>query len=133
MIIISLYISAIRSLYYIKNTAAIEFCEYLLNEFQTTSLDLFGEGFQSITFHFVNKHLIEDVKKHGSLIGHSMFSLEGTLGIYNKTLNGTVNLSEQYIKSKLTYYIHNIIHISLVILIQTIFYFKMSSTALVLF
>ncbi len=73
------------------------------------------------------------VKKHGSLIGHSMFSLEGTLGIYNKTLNGTVNLSEQYIKSKLTYYIHNIIHISLVIIIQTLFYFKMSSTAVDLF
>ena len=48
----------------------------------------------------MGKHLIDDVNKHGSLLGNSLSSLESTAGYYKNTLNGTVNLSEQYIQSK---------------------------------
>ena len=58
-----------------------------------------SQEFESFTFHLTTKHLLDDVKKHGSLIGHSMFSLEGSLGFFNSTLHGNDNLSEQYIKS----------------------------------
>ena len=40
------------------------------------------------------------LKKHGSLLGHSLFSLESTAGYFKNTLNGTVNLSEHCIQSK---------------------------------
>ena len=59
------------------------------------------------TFHCVSKHLINDVKLHGSLIGHSMFGLEGCLGYLRKTLKGTRGLDSQYIKSKLKKHINH--------------------------
>jgi hypothetical protein len=64
-----------------------------------TSIKHFGKEIETFTFHLTTKHLVEDVMHHGSLIGHSMFSLEGSLGFFNKTLHGNINLSEQYVKS----------------------------------
>jgi hypothetical protein len=89
-----------RLLYIVKDTGIFDYCESLLKLFSKSSLRVFGEEFQTFTFHLLTKHLIDDVKKHGSLLGHSLFSLESTAGYYKNTLNGTVNLSEQYIQSK---------------------------------
>ena len=82
-------------------TSAYEFCEVLLELFRMKSIKHFGKEIETFTFYLTAKHLVEDVMHHGSLIGHSMFSLEfsGSLGFFNKTLHGNINLSEQYVKS----------------------------------
>jgi hypothetical protein len=90
-----------RELYIVKDTGIFDYCEALLKFFLKSSLKIFGDDkIQTFTFHLLTKHLIDDVKKHGSLIGHSLFSLESAAGYFKNTLNGTVNLSEQYIQSK---------------------------------
>jgi hypothetical protein len=86
----------------VKDTSVLEFSEVLLELFRMTSLQRFGREIESFTFHLTVKHLVNNVKLHGSLIGHSMFSLEGSLGFFNSTLNGNVNLSEQYVKSNIS-------------------------------
>ena len=43
-------------------------------------------------------HLIQDVKRHGSLSQHSMFALESSLGYFKKKIHGTTSLSSQFIK-----------------------------------
>ena len=88
-------------MYFVKDTGIFDYCETLLKFFTESSILIFGEDqVQTFTFHLLTKHLINDVKKHGSLLGHSLFSLESTAGYFKNTLNGTVNLSEQYIQSK---------------------------------
>ena len=88
-------------MYFVKDTGIFDYCETLLKFFTESSILIFGEDqAQTFTFHLLTKHLINDVKKHGSLLGHSLFSLESTAGYFKNTLNGTVNLSEQYIQSK---------------------------------
>ena len=74
--------------------------EYLIYLFRSSFTTLYGQGNQSYTLHCITRQLVKDAKKHGSLVGHSLFSLEGCLGLFNKTLNGTVNLSHAYIKSQ---------------------------------
>ena len=86
-------------MYIVNDTSNLEFADVLLELFRMTSIRRCDKDIESFTFHLITKHLVDDVKKHGSLIGHSMFSLEGSLGFFNSTLHGNVNLSEQYIKS----------------------------------
>ena len=71
-----------------------------MEAFKVNHLHYHGHDKQTFTFHCLTKHLIEDTKKHGSLKGHSLFSLESCLGTFNKTLNGTTNLPFEYIRSK---------------------------------
>jgi len=87
-----------RELYIVKDKGLFDYCEALLKFFSKSSLKIFGEDkIHTFTFHLLTQRLIDDVKEHGSLIGVSLFSLESTNGYFNNTLNGTVNLSEQYI------------------------------------
>lgn len=58
----------------------------------------YGEENRTYTFHCISKHLVDDVKLHGSLISHSMFSAESSLGYFRRCLNGTRGLNNQYIK-----------------------------------
>ena len=74
--------------------------EYLIDLFRSSFTTLYGQENQSYTFHCITRHLVKDAKKHGSLVSHSLFSLEGCIGLFNITLNGTVNLSHAYIKSQ---------------------------------
>ena len=59
-----------------------------------------GNECLTYTFHTVVKHLVDDVLMHGSLISHSMFSVEGAFGTLKKTLHGTIGFSTQFIDSK---------------------------------
>ena len=56
-----------------------------------------------ITFYLITKHLIDDFILHGSLISHSMFSLESLLGFLSKLVNGPRGLSKQYAKRSIFY------------------------------
>ena len=55
------------------------------------------------TIHLITKHLIDDFILHGSLISHSMFSLESLLGFLSKLVNGPRGLSKQYAKRSIFY------------------------------
>lgn len=77
--------------------------EKLLAIFSHSFIKFYGSRNLTFTFHCLSKHLVQDVEKHGSLIGHSMFSLEGYLGYYRKSLNGTRGLDSQFIKSNIYY------------------------------
>jgi hypothetical protein len=48
--------------------------------------------------HAVVKHLIDDAKLHGSISQHSMFSAEGSLGIFKKAIKGNRGVGTQFIK-----------------------------------
>lgn len=73
--------------------------EKLLSIFSKWYIKYYGDENLTYTFHCISKHLIEDVKRHGSLCGHSMFSVESCLGYYRKSLNGTRGLDSQFMKS----------------------------------
>lgn len=60
---------------------------------------LYGDYNCTFNYHIVSRHLIEDVRAHGSIIGHNMFSFESLLGFLIPAIHGTVGLAEQYIKS----------------------------------
>lgn len=64
-------------------------------------IEYYGKDNLTFTFHCVSKHLIQDVKQHGSLLGHSMFSVESSLGYFKASLNGTRGFDSQYLKSKI--------------------------------
>jgi len=53
----------------------------------------------TFNFHIITKHLIEDVKAHGSLIGHTMYSFESLFGFLKPSIHGTTALGEQYLRS----------------------------------
>ena len=72
----------------------------LLDFFSESYVRLYGLSSSIFTFHIISKHLIEDVVRHGSLSSHSMFSLEGCLGYFRSSLNGTRGFSNQFIRSK---------------------------------
>ena len=88
-------------LLYIENEENIVIAEKLLKIFESSYVRLFGAFNCTLTFHLLTKHLIEDVKRHGSLVGHHAYSLEGTQGLLVNSLNGTVGFSNQMIKCKL--------------------------------
>jgi hypothetical protein len=69
-------IKAIRILYKLQNNK-IQVAKILLAVFEKSFTKLYGRHNQSYTYHCVTKHLINDVKLHGSLVGHSLFALEG--------------------------------------------------------
>ena len=69
--------------------------------FESTYKDLYGEFNCTLTFHLVTKHMCDNVKRHGSLVGHHLYSLEGTQGIILSALNGTRGFSSQMIKCML--------------------------------
>ena len=46
---------------------------------------------------------MDDVIRHGSLLSHSMFSLESALGFLSKSVHGTGGFSKQYAKSNKKY------------------------------
>ena len=81
-------------------------------------MKLFGSFNCTLTFHLLTKHLIEDVRKHGSLVGHSAYSLEGTQGLLVQSLNGTVGFSHQMIRCLLK----NINFMCLIINMNLIFF-----------
>jgi hypothetical protein len=76
----------------------IEHARGLLHCWSRTYIELYGEKHLSFTFHLISKHLVDDVINHGSLISHSMFSLESVLGYLGKAIHGTRGFSKQYAK-----------------------------------
>lgn len=86
-------------LHKVERREHIETAAKLLSIFVSDYVTLYGKESQSFTFHLISKHMIEDVKKHGSLIGHSMFSIESTMGFLKAKLHGTRGLTEKYLKS----------------------------------
>ena len=58
-----------------------------------------GSNRLTFTFHCIAHHLVDDVVRHGSLVGHSMFSIEGAFGVLIRSLNGTRGLTKQIIES----------------------------------
>ena len=82
-----------------KNDSDIKLANRLISSFSETYITIYGSRCQTFTFHLLSKHLIEDVEYHGSLIGHSMFHLEGALGHFSETIQGTRGYSNQYIQS----------------------------------
>lgn len=72
----------------------------LLKVFSKWYIKYYGQNNLTYTLHCLTKHLVDDVKLHGSLIGHSMFSVESCLGFYRNSLNGTRGLDSQFLKSQ---------------------------------
>ncbi len=62
-------------------------------------MQLYGPFNATLTFHLLTEHFVEDTIRHGSSIGHSAYSLEGTLGFITRSLNGTRGFSNQFIQS----------------------------------
>lgn len=87
-------------MHHYKSSQCIAKAKCLLLYFSSNFFKLFGDDLQTFTFHCLIKHLVIDAERHGSLAGHSMFSLEGSLGYFNRALNGTRGLPNQFIKSK---------------------------------
>ena len=69
----------------------------ILAEFVFQFPKLYGESSIVFNIHTL-RHLIQDVKRHGSLSQHSMFSLESSLVYFKNKLHGTKSLSSQLIK-----------------------------------
>ena len=76
----------------------IEHARGLLHCLFRAYIDLYGEKNLSFTFHMATKHLVDDVVHHGSLISHSIFSLESTLEFLSRAIYGTRGFSNQYVK-----------------------------------
>ena len=81
----------------------IDLAESLLDAFSKDYIHLYGESSQTFTFHGISNHLVENVRLHGSLQSHSMFSIESTICRLKSTLNGTRGLSNQYLLSKILF------------------------------
>ena len=94
-----LNVEAIKFLYKATHES-IALAEILLVKWREGYVRLFGDYHCTFNFHIVSQHLIQDVKLHGSLIGHNMFSFESLLGFLLPAIHGTRGLAEQYIKSK---------------------------------
>ena len=77
----------------------IEIAKKLLDIFSKSFIALYGAFHATLTFHHITTHLVDDVISHGSSIGHSLYSLEGSLGYVTKSLSGTRGYSSQFIKS----------------------------------
>lgn len=94
-------IKMVRMLHYITDSTenVIRSSKDVLDYFVKDYIKLYGVDHQSFTLHCISKHLIDDVKAHGSLIGHSMFHVESSFGYYKSRINGTRGFAGQYIKS----------------------------------
>jgi hypothetical protein len=71
-----------------------------MSKWSESYIRLYGDYNCTFNYHIVSQHLIQDVKAHGSLIGHNMFSFESMLGFLLPAVHGTLGLADQYIKSK---------------------------------
>ena len=71
----------------------------LISKWSDSYVRLYGDYYCTFNFHIVSQHLIQDVKRHGSLIGHNMFSFESLLGFLLPAIHGSQGLAEQYITS----------------------------------
>ena len=91
---------AIKLLY--KATAqTIELAKILLENFSESYVRLYSDFHCTFNFHIITKHLVEDVRLHGSIIGHTMFAFESLFGYLLPSIHGTIGIGEQYLKSKL--------------------------------
>ena len=91
---------AIRLLHRVEEENDINLARKLIDCFSDSFCHLYdGNSRLTYTFHSVAHHLVDDVIKHGSLVGHSMFSIEGTFGLLIRSLNGTRGLTKQMIES----------------------------------
>ena len=84
---------------YKATTDSIALAEILISKWSESYVRLYGDYNCTFNFHIVSQHLIQDVRAHGSLIGHNMFSFESLLGFLLPAIHGTQGLAEQYIKS----------------------------------
>jgi hypothetical protein len=91
-------------LLYNANDENIEVAEKLLRIFEISYVKLYGAFNCTLTYHLLTKHLISDVRKHGSLVGHSAYSLEGTQGLLLKALSGTRSFSNQMIRCTFNFF-----------------------------
>ena len=83
------------------DTNALANARKLIDYFAHSYPSLYGgDTCLTFTFHCVAHHLADDVARHGSLVGHSMFSIEGTFGHFARSLNGTRGFSKQFLTSK---------------------------------
>ena len=71
-----------------------------MEKFAESYVRLYTDFHCTFNFHIITKHLIDDVKMHGSLVGHTMYSFESLFGYLKPTIHGTSSLGEQYLKSK---------------------------------
>ena len=71
-----------------------------MEKFAESNVRLYTDFHCTFNFHIITKHLIDDVKMHGSLVGHTMYSFESLFGYLKPTIHGTSSLGEQYLKSK---------------------------------
>lgn len=83
----------------VKNLNDIRFAEKLLDWFSWSFNILYGEMYNTLTIHQLTNHLVNDVKLHGSLIGHSLYSMEGVMGYCKNRLNGTRGFENQFVNS----------------------------------
>jgi hypothetical protein len=68
---------------------------------------------QTVTWHLIKEHLIEDVKRHGSLAFRSIFYTESLLGYLSKRLHGYRGVGSKFIKSILINYFSASIYVSM--------------------
>ncbi|CAF1044042.1 unnamed protein product, partial [Brachionus calyciflorus] len=95
---IACLIFAVKMLHQLRDRVDLRKAEDLIKVFSKWFITYYGEDNLTFTFHCISKHLVDDVKLHGSLISHSMFSAESSLGYFRRSLNGTRGLSAQYIR-----------------------------------
>ncbi len=91
-------LKAIRILHTLEKKSDLSTAEKLIKCFSDSYPKLYGISNLTYTFHCVSKHLVDDVRKHGSLCCHSMFSAESCLGFVNSAMHGTRGFAHQYIK-----------------------------------
>ena len=98
---IFLKLQAIRILHRFEDEEQLVKARRLVACFSESFCRLYdGNKNLTFTFHCVTQHLVDNASKHGSLVGHSMFSTEGAFGFLIRSLNGTRGFSKQIISSK---------------------------------
>lgn len=89
---------AVRLLHVSSSAQALSQASKLMRYFELNYAGTFGADLQTYTFHCLTKHLIRDTELHGCLSSHSIFSLEGSLGYYRRSLHGTNGFCHQFKK-----------------------------------
>ena len=88
-----------RLLYIVNDDAQLVKALLFLKAFEKSVVQIYGIYIQTYNLHVFVKHIEYDVRQHGSLKCHSMFSFEGSLGQIKKAVHGTRGFAEQFIKS----------------------------------
>ncbi len=84
----------------IHNLDDIEKAGKMLKMFEKGYETIYGYEHLTFTIHAIGSHLADDAKKYGSLSQHSMFSIEGVLGIFKNYIQGSRGAPEQFTKGK---------------------------------